>query len=87
MHEIPLSQSAQLEEGRSGSNESGEDIDMRLVAMMCAGVISLAAITTLAGCTPTPTEAQACPQGRPWVPDDYAHGKWVPGHCLGMPAQ
>jgi len=23
----------------------------------------------------------------PWIPDDYANGKWVPGHCLGQPVQ
>ena len=61
---------------------------MRSLAMMFAGfVIGVAAIATIAGCTPTTTQAYACPAGVPWVPDDYANGKWVPGHCQGYPAQ
>jgi hypothetical protein len=55
--------------------------------MMFAGLImGVAAIATMVGCTPTTTERYACPAGVPWVPDDYANGKWVPGHCLGQPA-
>jgi hypothetical protein len=63
-------------------------MDMRSLAMMFAGLMmGIAAIATTAGCAPTPTQAYACPAGVPWVPDDYANGKWVPGHCLGQPAQ
>jgi hypothetical protein len=46
---------------------------------------------TVVGCTPTTPQARACEPGTapgtPWVPADYANGKWVPGHCLGQPAQ
>jgi hypothetical protein len=63
-------------------------MDMRSVVMMFAGLmISVAAIVTMAGCTPPTAQTYACPAGAPWVPDDYANGKWVPGHCLGQPAQ
>jgi hypothetical protein len=65
-------------------------MDMRFVAMMFACLtMGGAAIATLAGCAPTPapTQTQACAAGVPWVPADYANGKWVPGHCLGQPAQ
>ena len=63
-------------------------MDMRSVAMMFAGLMmGVAAIATMAGCTPTTAQVQACPVGAPWVPADYANGKWVPGHCLGQPAQ
>jgi hypothetical protein len=63
-------------------------MDMRSLAMMFAGlVIGAAAIAPMAGCTPTKPQAYACPAGVPWVPDDYANGKWVPGHCLGYAAQ
>jgi hypothetical protein len=62
-------------------------MDMRSLAMMVAGLMmGVAAIATVAGCLPT-AQAYACPAGVPWVPDDYANGKWVPGHCLGQPAQ
>ena len=44
-------------------------------------------IVAVAGCTPNAPQAYACPTGVPWVPDDYANGKWVPGHCLGEPAK
>jgi hypothetical protein len=61
---------------------------MRTVAMMFAGlVIGVAAVATMAGCKQTTTQTYACPTGVPWVPDDYANGKWVPGHCQGYPAQ
>jgi hypothetical protein len=64
---------------------------MRLFSMTLAGLISLATIATVAGCTPPATAtapvAQACPAGVPWVPDGYANGKWVPGHCQGYAAQ
>ena len=63
-------------------------MDMRSIAMMFAGLImGVAAIATMAGCTPNTAQVQACPVGTPWVPADYANGKWVPGHCLGQPAQ
>jgi hypothetical protein len=63
------------------------DVDIRSVAMLFAGLIAgVAAIATMAGCTPNTTQRYACPAGVPWVPDDYANGKWVPGHCLGQPA-
>jgi hypothetical protein len=70
-------------------------VNMRLGAMMFTCLIGFAAITTLPGCAPTTTttttQIQACPPGAPpgtpWVPGDYANGKWVPGHCLGYPAQ
>jgi hypothetical protein len=60
---------------------------MRLVTTAFTCLIGFAAIAGMAGCTPTTTQTQACPPGAPWVPDDYANGKWVPGHCLGQPAQ
>ena len=59
---------------------------MRFVTMIFACLIGFAALAVMPGCAPTKTEAQACPPGAPWVPDDYANGKWVPGHCLGHPA-
>jgi hypothetical protein len=63
-------------------------MDMRSVAVMFAGlVMGVAAIATTAGCTPPTAQTYACPAGVPWVPDDYANGKWVPAHCLGQPAQ
>ena len=55
---------------------------MRSVTMMFAGLMmGVAAIAAMAGCTPTTAQAQACPAGAPWIPADYANGKWVPGHC------
>ena len=64
-------------------------MDMRFVAMMFACLMTgVAASATMAGCAPTTApQAQACPPGAPWVSDNYANGKWVPGHCLGQPAQ
>ncbi len=63
-------------------------MDVRSLAMMFAGLMmGVAAIATMAGCTPTPPQRYACPAGAPWVPDDYANGKWVPGHCQGYPAE
>ena len=56
---------------------------MRFACLMIGG----AAIASMAGCTPSGAQEYACPAGVPWVPDDYANGKWVPGHCLGQPAQ
>jgi hypothetical protein len=62
-------------------------MNMRSVALMFASLtMGFAAVGTMASCTPTATERYACPAGVPWVPDDYANGKWVPGHCLGQPA-
>jgi hypothetical protein len=59
-------------------------MDIRSVPMLFACLIAgVAAIATKAGCTPNTTQRYACPAGVPWVPDDYANGKWVPGHCLG----
>ena len=64
------------------------DMDMRYVALMFASlVMGVAAIAPMAGCAPSTAQKYACPEGVPWVPDDYANGKWVPGHCLGYPAQ
>jgi hypothetical protein len=62
---------------------------MRLFSITLASLIGLAAIAATVGCTPTTTApvAQACPAGVPWVPDGYANGKWVPGHCQGYAAQ
>jgi hypothetical protein len=61
---------------------------MRSLAMTCAGlVMGVAAIAAMAGCAPTRPQAYACPAGVPWVADDYANGKWVPGHCQGYPSQ
>jgi hypothetical protein len=66
----------------------GRGMEMRSVAIMVACfVTNVAAIATMAGCTPPTAQAYACPTGVPWVPDDYANGKWVPGHCLGQPAR
>ena len=63
-------------------------MDLRYVALMFAGLMmGVAPIASMVGCTPTTTQQYACPAGVPWVPDDYANGKWVPGHCLGYPAQ
>ena len=63
-------------------------MDMRSAAMMFAGfIMGVAGIAVMARCTPTTTQRYACPAGVPWVPDDYANAKWVPGHCLGQPAQ
>jgi len=60
---------------------------VRSIALIFAGLMmGVAAIVTMAGCTPSTTQEYACPAGVPWVPDDYANGKWVPGHCLGQPA-
>jgi hypothetical protein len=62
--------------------------DMRLVAIIFTSLMmDVAEIGTMGGCAPTTAQARACPPGAPWVPDDYANGKWVPGHCLGQPAQ
>ena len=57
-----------------------------------AGLMGLAAIATVVGCTPTtsaPTAQQTCSPTNPWVPAGYngEGGKWVPGHCLGQAAQ
>ena len=63
---------------------------MRSLAMMFAGlVMAVAAIATMAGCSPYTSAGQvyACPAGVPWVPDGYANGKFVPAHCLGEPAK
>jgi len=61
---------------------------MRSLAMMFAGLMmGVAPIAPMVGCTPSRAQEYACPAGVPWVPDDYANGKWVPGHCLGQPAQ
>jgi hypothetical protein len=63
-------------------------MDVRSVALMFAGfMLSVVGIVTMAGCAPSTAQKYACPAGVPWVPDDYANGKWVPGHCLGYPAQ
>ena len=69
------------------SNQHGADIAMRLVTMMFTCLLGFAAVTTMTGCAPTTAQAQACSPGTPWVPSDYANGKWVPGHCLGQPAR
>lgn len=65
---------------------------MRFVSATVAGVIGLAAIIMMAGCTqpmsaPATPLAQVCPPGVPWVPDGYFNGKFVPGHCQGQAAQ
>ena len=61
---------------------------MRSLAAMFAGLMmGVTAIAPMTGCTTNRTQEYACPAGVPWVPDDYANGKWVPGHCLGQPAQ
>jgi hypothetical protein len=57
------------------------------IGVVCLCLSGFAAVAVMTGCAPPTTEPYACPPGRPWVPDDYANGKWVPGHCLGMPAQ
>ena len=63
-------------------------MDVRSVALMFAGLMmGVTAIAPIAGCTQGRVQEYACPAGVPWVPDDYANGKWVPGHCLGQPAQ
>jgi hypothetical protein len=63
-------------------------MDMRSLAMMFAGLMmSVSAIGPMAGCTPSRAQQYACPAGVPWVSDDYAKGKWVPGHSLGQPVQ
>ena len=60
---------------------------VRSIALIFAGLMmGVAAIVTMAGCAPSTTQEYACPAGVPWVPDDYANSKWVPGHCLGQPA-
>jgi hypothetical protein len=65
-----------------------EGDDMRSVAMMFAGLMmGVSGFATMAGCSPTTAQAQACPAGVPWVPADYANGKFVPGHCQGQAAQ
>jgi len=50
---------------------------MRFVAMVFTSLIDFAAIASMPGCAPATTQAQACPPGTPWVPADYANGKWV----------
>jgi hypothetical protein len=63
-------------------------MDVRSGTLIFAGLMmGVAAIAPMAGCTPSTAQQYACPAGVPWVPDDYANGKWVPGHCLGQPAQ
>jgi len=63
-------------------------MDVRSFAMMFAGLMmGVAAIAPMAGCAPSTAQQYACPAGVPWVPDDYANGKWVPSHCLGQAAQ
>jgi hypothetical protein len=57
---------------------------MRFVTMVFTCLIGVAAMV---GCAPAANQAQACPSGTPWVPSNYANGKWVPAHCLGQPAQ
>jgi len=68
----------------------GRAVAMGSPAVMFAGlIIGVAAIATMAGCTPTTSAGQpyACPAGVAWVPDGYANGKFVPAHCLGQAAQ
>ena len=65
---------------------------MRLFSVSLAGLMGLAAIATIAGCTPaTPPAsapvAQGCAPGAPWQPAGYDNGKWVPGHCQGQAAR
>jgi hypothetical protein len=61
---------------------------MRSLAAMFAGLMmGVTAIAPMTGSTTSRAQEYACPAGVPWVPDDYANGKWVPGHCLGYPAQ
>jgi len=61
---------------------------MRSLAVMFAGLMmGVVATAPMVGCTTSRGQEYACPAGVPWVPDDYANGKWVPGHCLGYPAQ
>jgi len=64
-----------------GDYHSPRDASRRVMVM------GVAAIAPMAGCTPSTAQQYACPAGVPWVPDDYANGKWVPSHCLGQPAQ
>jgi hypothetical protein len=60
---------------------------MRFVSMLLGGFLGLAAVVTLVGCDPSHRPVmQTCPSGKPWVPDQYANGKWVPGHCEGEAA-
>jgi hypothetical protein len=83
-----------LDLGKAKDN-AGMDIDMRIVIIAFRCLIGFGPIAIMAGCATTTTSAatqvQACPPGAPpgtpWVPADYANGKWVPGHCLGYPAQ
>jgi hypothetical protein len=71
------------------AREEGQN--MRYRAMMFAGLMTgIAALATIAGCSPAPAstdQAQACPPGSPWIPGNYANAKYVPGHCQGQPAQ
>jgi hypothetical protein len=68
---------------------------VRLFSVTLAGLMAVAAIATMAGCTqPTSAPAasasmaQACAPANPWVPAGYGRdGKWVPGHCQGQAAQ
>ena len=63
-------------------------MDRRSVVTVFAGLaMGLAAIAATAGCALPTAQAYACPAGVPWVPDDYANGKFVPGHCLGAAAK
>ncbi|MGC1887032.1 MAG: hypothetical protein WA709_13200 [Stellaceae bacterium] len=65
-------------------------MDMPSLATMFAGLMmGVAAIATMAGCTPATSagQAYACPAGVPWVPDGYADAKFVPAHCQGQPAK
>jgi hypothetical protein len=66
----------------------GRDTDMRSVAMMFAAfMIGVVAVAAMAGCAQPTTQAYACPAGVPWVPDGYANGNFVPGHCQGQAAK
>jgi hypothetical protein len=68
-------------------NFQSKEIEMRLVAMVIGGFIGLATVATMVGCNPTyQPQMQTCPTAKPWVPDQYVAGKWVPGHCEGEPA-
>jgi hypothetical protein len=63
-------------------------MDLRVFPMMFA-MLFVAAVAVVGGCTPNTSAGQpyACPPGVPWVPDNYANGKFVPAHCLGEPAK
>jgi hypothetical protein len=73
---------------RQAMSAATGEMPVRSIASVFAGLMmGVAAFAATAGCTQPTTQAYACPAGVPWVPDGYANGNYVPGHCQGQPAK